>query len=193
MNVEEVAKDLGVLEKVSEVADRYCRDRNLILSVQVICAPRLKRIYGDWCPTKNQIRLAEFLQNDTAELLRTFLHEVAHAIHDYSRMPGKGHGVGWKDVARALGIKKPRACSSVKIDGMKESRPNLVKEIGICAVCNHFYTGRKLLSINHVFTCTQKGDGGEECGGIVWDIHDGCEGGLLEKNAPPRNRGRVSP
>ena len=168
MNVEEVAKDLGVLEKVSEVADRYCRDRNLILSVQVIYAPSLKRRLGDWCSTKTQIRLAEFLQNDTAELLETFLHEVAHAIHHYSRLPGKGHG-------------------------MKESRPNSVKEIGICAVCGHVYTGRKLLSINHVFTCTQKGDGGEECGGIVWDIVGGDEGGLLRKNVPPRNRGRVSP
>jgi predicted SprT family Zn-dependent metalloprotease len=191
MNVEEVANDLGVLEKVSEVADSYCLDRNLILSVQVIHAPRLKRIYGDWCWTKNQIRLAEFLQNDTAELSRTFLHEVAHAIHHFSRMPGKGHGMEWKEVARGLGIKKPRASSSVKIDGMKESRPNLVKEIGNCMVCNHVYTGRKLLSINHVFTCTQKGDSGEECGGVFLDIVDGCEGGLLQKNAPPRNRGRV--
>jgi hypothetical protein len=67
----------------------------------------------------------------------------------------------------------------------------LVKEIGICMVCNHVYTGRKLLSINHVFTCTQKGDSGEECGGVFLDIVDGCEGGLLQKNAPPRNRGRV--
>ena len=193
MNVEEVAKDLGVLEKVSEVADRYCRDRNLILSVQVIYAPSLKRRLGDWYSTKTQIRLADFLQNDTAELLETFLHEVAHAIHHYSRLPGKGHGVEWKEVALGLGIEKPRACSSVKIDGMKESRPNSVKEIGICAVCSHVYTGRKLLSINHVFTCTQKGDGGEECGGIVWDIVGGYEGGLLRKNVPPRNRGRVSP
>ena len=190
MNVEQVAKDLGVLEKVSEVADRYCRDRNLILSVQVIYAPSLKRRLGDWYFTKTEIRLAEFLQNDTAELMETFLHEVAHAVHHYSRLQGKAHGAEWKEVARGLGIEKPRACRPVKIDGMKEST---VKEIGTCSLCGHVYTGRKLLSINHIFTCTQKGVGGEDCAGIVLDIVGGYEGGLLRKNVSPRNRGRVSP
>ncbi len=79
---------------------------------------RAIRRMGCCCPARRQISLSRYfaalyLREDPAELHRTLLHELAHALTwEFHR--GRGHGDLWREYCARLGIPGERATHRVK-------------------------------------------------------------------------------
>ena len=84
----------------------------------------------------------DYCQNGHWEdvLNNTLPHEYAHilAIYLYGRRLGSGHGHGWKNCMRALGL-KPERCHSMSLEGVKVRK---TFQVEYSCGCDKHYVGK---------------------------------------------------
>ncbi len=139
MDIARFIKEKGLERRIADALAACGRGQELVDTIAHLPVKKSHAVkrFGSYIARGGEpvaIRLQFALEE--AELVETFLHELAHCLDHLANQGGRpyrrAHGEGWRRWARALGI-SPERCG--RSDALRQLHERRLKLVAVCRKC----------------------------------------------------------